>query len=235
MPGVDAASLARVPPGGFEGIGLGGVAAGDRSTPDVMFSPAWNIVDTGYFAALRIPLVAGRDFEPGDAIGAPPVVILSETIARRFWPGQSAVGKTVRLALYNSRTRRSEQHVSVVIGVAGDIRSSSLIDGLAEPYVYLPLAQSDALLGPDMTLQMSIVTRRRGDANLAPALVASVHDIDPRLVVPRTESLAESVALGLTPQRVLATIGGATGLVALLLAVRRDSSRCSWQRWASTA
>ena len=104
-----------------------------------------------------------------------------------------------------------------MVGVAGDIRSSSLIDGLAEPYVYLPFAQSDAV-GSDMTAQMSIVARRRGEASLAAAMATIVQDIDQRLVLARTESLADAIALGLTPQRILATISGVMGLVALLLA-----------------
>ena len=103
-PAVESASLARVPPGGFEGIGLGGVAPGDQPGTPEMFSPAWNIVDTGYFATLRIPIVAGRDFAPTDTAGAPPVVIVSETLARRFWPGQPAIGKPLRLAVFNAAT-----------------------------------------------------------------------------------------------------------------------------------
>ena len=105
-PAVESASLARVPPGGFEGIGLGGVAPGDQPGTADMFSPAWNIVDTGYFATLRIPIVAGRDFAPSDTNGAQPVVIVSETLARRFWPGQPAIGKPLRLAVFNARDRR---------------------------------------------------------------------------------------------------------------------------------
>src|SRR4029453_275878 len=60
-PSVERASLARVPPGGFEGIGLGGVAPGDRSSTTETFPPGWNIVDTDYFATLGIPILAGRD------------------------------------------------------------------------------------------------------------------------------------------------------------------------------
>ena len=100
---VESASLTRVPPGGFEGIGLGGVAPDDRPGTTEMFSPAWNIVDTGYFATLRIPIVAGRDFAPTDTVGAPPVVIISETLARRFWPGQPAIGKPLRLEVFDAR------------------------------------------------------------------------------------------------------------------------------------
>jgi putative ABC transport system permease protein len=214
---VERASLARVPPGGFEGIGLGGVAPADRPGTTDVFTPAWNIVDAGYFATLHIPIVAGRDFAPSDTSAAPRIVIVSERLARRFWPGQSAIGKPLRLDVFNARSQRPEPLVSTVVGVAGDIRSSSLIDGLAEPCVYLPLAQSDAV-GVDMTTQMSIVARRRGEASLAATIATVVQNIDQRLVLTRTESLAESIAFGLTPQHLLATISGAMGLVALLLA-----------------
>jgi predicted permease len=217
QPAVEAASLARVPPGGWEGIGIGGVAPDDAASAE-LFSPAWNIIDTGYFETLRIPLVAGRDFAPGDTAGSSPVVIVSAALARRFWPGQPAVGRSLRLAVFNARDRREEQHVSTVVGVAGDIRSSSLIDGLAEPYVYLPLAQTEAVGSFDMTGQMAIVARRRGEASLAPVMATVAQDVDPRLVLSRTESLADSIALGLMPQRVLATVSGVMGIVALLLA-----------------
>ena len=143
IPAVESASLARVPPGGFEGIGLGGVAPGDQPGTTEMFSPAWNIVDTGYFATLRIPIVEGRDFAPTDTAAAPPVAIVSETIARRFWPGQRGDRKASEVGGHHRSNGVGESHVATVVGVVGDIRSSSLIDGLAEPYVYLPLAQSE--------------------------------------------------------------------------------------------
>jgi len=217
-PAVESASLARVPPGGFEGIGLGGVAPGDRPDPADAFAPAWNIIDRGYFATLRIPILSGRDFTEGDTAGAPLVVIVGETLARRFWPGQPAIGRPLKLEVFNARSRRIEARMATIVGVAGDIRSSSLIDGLAEPYVYVPLAQSEAVGSLDMTTQMSIVARRRGDASLAPVIAAIVQDADQRLVLARAESLENSIAFGLTPQRVLATISGFMGLVALLLA-----------------
>jgi predicted permease len=217
-PTVESASLARVPPGGFEGIGLGGVGPGGQPGPTEMFSPAWNIVDTRYFATLRIPIVAGRDFAPTDTAGAPPVVIVSETLARRFWPGQPAIGKPLRLEVFNGGRPRAEPRVSTVVGVAGNIRSSSLIDGLAEPYVYLPLAQSASVVSDDLTVQMSIVARRRGEASLPAAIATVVQGIDRHLVIAHAESLGEAIELGLTPQRILATISGVMGLVALLLA-----------------
>jgi putative ABC transport system permease protein len=215
LPAVEAASLARVPPGGFEGIGLGGVGAGDAPAGSDLLSPGWNVIDAGYFAALRIPLVGGRDFTDADRGGAPPVVIVSQAIAQRLWPGQNAVGKPLALSIFNARTRRMERRTADVVGVASDIRSSSLVDGLAEPYVYLPRAQS-AETG--MTTMMSIVARARGPNRLELALVAIVRDLDPSLVIANTQPLANAVALGLAPQRMLVAVATAMGLVGLLLA-----------------
>jgi hypothetical protein len=206
-----------VPPGGWEGIGLGGIARGDQvGAPEI--SPAWNIVDTGYFATLRIPMVARRDFAKSDTAGAAPVVIVSEGLARRFWPAQFAIGKSVRITTYSAEHPRGEQHLASVVGVAADIRSSSLIVGLAEPYVYLPVAQSEAMGAVGMTATMSMVARRRGETSLSGAMAAAVQEIDQRLVLAHAESLSDAIALGMTPQRVLATISGVMGVVALLLA-----------------
>ncbi len=215
LPTVEAASLARVPPGGFEGIGLGAIAAADAPAGSDVLSPGWNIIDGSYFAALRIPVVAGRDFTDRDQAGSPPVVIVSQAIAQRLWPGQNAVGKPVVLSIFNARTARIERRPAEVVGVAGDIRSSSLVDGLAEPYVYLPRAQS-AETG--MTTAMSIVARRRGGSSLELALIAVVRDLDPSLVIVSTQPLNDAVALGLAPQRVLVVVAGVMGLVGLLLA-----------------
>jgi len=109
------------------------------------------------------------------------------------------------------------QRVATVAGVVGDIRSSSLVDGMAEPYVYVALAQSDAV-GRGMTAQMSVVARRRSAASLAGTMATLVQDIDRRLVLANAQSLTDAMALGLTPQRILATICGVMGLIAVLLA-----------------
>jgi len=108
-----------------------------------------------------------------------------------------------------------ERRTADVVGVASDIRSSSLVDGLAEPYVYLPRAQS-AETG--MTTVMSIVARGRGPNRLELALVAIVRDLDPSLVIANTQPLANAVALGLAPQRVLVAVAATMGFVGLLLA-----------------
>ncbi len=93
-----------------------------------------NSVSPGYLATLRIPLVAGRDFAETDRPGAPPVVIVNETLAHRLWPGQTTVGKRLLLGC-------REATAVEVTGVARDARLVSLGEA-PKPYVYRPFAQN---------------------------------------------------------------------------------------------
>ena len=206
LPGVADATLARVVPGGFEGIGLGIGLPGVR---DDAFEPDGNIVEPGYFSTLRIPLAAGRDFTEADRSGAQPVVIVGEAAAQHFWPGQNAIGKTLAQPI------EGQPVTLVVVGVARDVRSTSLIDGMAPSFVYVPLAQTREA---HWTSTMTLVTRsRRGDsvANDIRKLVAS---LNPNLPLVTSRTLGDSVAMGLVPQRIATSVTGSLGIVALVLA-----------------
>jgi predicted permease len=216
LPDVEAASLARVPPGGWEGIGVGGIEVTDHPARLAGFNPSWNIVAPGYFATLRIPVLRGRDFSPADTAQSPRVVIIAESLGRRCWPGEAPTGKYVTLVTLNPQTSRWDKHPALVVGVVGDIKSSSLIDGFANPYVYLPVAQ---IANTDFAKTMTIVTRSRHPGiTLQAQMDRTIRDIDPDLVAAQAVSLADAVNLGLAPQRALATATGGLGLVGLLLA-----------------
>src|SRR5262249_31404663 len=137
MSTVQDATIAAVLPGGFEGIGLGGIGVPGGSSPSGQrsFSADWDIVEPGYFATLRMPLLAGRDFTLPDRQGPPPVVILGASAARRFWPGEKGVGKCVL------HQRGPVERLLEVVGVAGDPKSGSLVENTPGLYVYLPLQQ----------------------------------------------------------------------------------------------
>lgn len=91
-------------------------------------------VTPGYFEAIGIELVDGRDFEPGDRSGSQPVAILSEAAASRYWPGQSAVGRV----LYPGG---NDEEAITVVGVVGNAKIWSLSEA-PKPYLYLPYHQS---------------------------------------------------------------------------------------------
>src|SRR6185369_17559570 len=101
VPNVDEATVSYVLPGGFERLGLGGVAPADAAAADrvELSSADWNIVEPRYFATLRMPFVAGRDFTGADVKTSEAVAIVGEGVVRRFWPGTAAadaVGRYLR-------------------------------------------------------------------------------------------------------------------------------------------
>jgi predicted permease len=208
LPGIQGATVARVVPGGFEGIGLGlGVPGGHSSADD--FEADGNIVEPGYFATLGIPLVAGRDFSAADTHGAEPVAIVGEAAARHFWPGQNALGK------YLSQPIKGGTRNYVVVGVAADIKSTSLVDGMSQSFVYLPLHQAYA---SHLTSSMTLVTRTQDGRGVAPAIRQLVTSLSPNLPTVTFRTLEDSVALGLVPQRVALSLSSSLGAVGLLLA-----------------
>ena len=90
----------------------------------------------GYLETLRIPLRAGRYFAESDRLDQPPVAVVSESLARREWPGESALGKQIQLG-----ERDEKAPWFTIVGVVGDVRQRSLDIDVA-PQVYLPAAQS---------------------------------------------------------------------------------------------
>jgi putative ABC transport system permease protein len=97
--------------------------------PGVQASANWRVVTPGYFATLGIAL-RGRDFTEADGPGSPPVIIVSEALARLYWPNDDPVGKTIVVRTLGNRAR-------TVIGVAGDLRRFGLDDEI-RPMVYYP-------------------------------------------------------------------------------------------------
>ena len=184
LPSVQEATLARVVPGGFEGIGLGIGPPGLQA--DDAFEPDGNIVEPGYFATLRIPLAAGRDFTAADRGGSQPVVIVGEAAAQHFWPGQNAIGRSL------SQSVSGKTISLVVVGIAKDIRSTSLIDGVAPSLCTCRWSSREAPWVSTMTL----VTRaRQGSvANDVRKLVASMN---PNIPIALSRTLEDSVALRL--------------------------------------
>ena len=208
MPAVQDATIAAVLPGGFEGIGLGaiGVPGGSSLNGQRSFSADWNIAEPGYFATLRMPLLAGRDFNDADHQGTPSVVILGAGAARRFWPGENAVGK------YVLHQRGAVERLLQVVGVAGDPKYGSLVDNTTGLYVYLPLQQEYL---PGWTM---IVARSKQGQRITDELRALVASVNPDLLVGTTRTAEEYTALGLLPQRIALAVSGALGIVGLLLA-----------------
>jgi putative ABC transport system permease protein len=164
------------------------------------------LVSDDYFSALRIPLREGRLFDTRDREDATASVIISETTARRFWPGGDAVGAQVRLGPDPSSP------LLEVIGIVGDVRNDRARPG-AEPMVYRSRRQLPA---PFATF---LVRAQGGDAStLLRAMERELSALDPRVPLQQPTTLAAMLGRGLAGRRLPMLLMTAFGSLALLLA-----------------
>jgi predicted permease len=211
MPEVQTATIATALPGGFEVRREAlTVAGGSSLRTEAFVSVDWNVVEPGYFATLRTPIVAGRDFTTADRNGTQPVAIVSEAAARQFWPAQDAVGRHLSQPTWGPQGPAHPMRTLLVVGVARDIQSSSLIDGLARAWVYVPFQQQ-------YVSNMTIVTRTTRGRRIADQLRPLLAAMNPNLPIVTAETLDDSVALGFAPQRVAASVAGSLGIVGVIL------------------
>jgi len=207
-------TLASGAPGGVEvqretiDVPAEGSADGSRGRTFVV---DWTIVAPAYFSTLRTPLASGRDFTSADRAGTPPVAIVSEAAARQFWPGQEALGKYLRVATSGTAGAPSTAPPLLVVGVARDMQLTTVVDGQGRPSVYVPLEQH-------FQTNLTILARTTHGQRVAEGIRLLLRSMNPNLAVLTAQTLDESIALGLTPQRVAASLSGTLGLVGLLLA-----------------
>ncbi len=204
LPGVRGAALARTLPVQSSGMRVSVQIDGFKSSSDEQPQVDLNIVTPGFFDALGTPLVLGRDFSASDVADGNGVAIVSEAMARKFWPGQNPLGRRVKDIGPGSNGAE-------VIGVARDIRMRSLRDA-AKPLLYVPMSQ---FYMPRMT----ILVRSAGDAAaLARPLVDAVAGLDAGLPLFHVRTLSDKLGVFLGTERLLAALVSAFGALALLLA-----------------
>jgi predicted permease len=166
----------------------------------------YDIVMPNYHEVMGVPLLAGRYFTEADDLGAPPVVIVSESLAREMWPGESAVGKRLFFR------RRPEWHT--VVGVVGDVNYDGLGTEVSAP-IYRPFLQNPGLNGIRLVLTARVV----GDPGaLTRPLQEAVWRAYPPLVLREGSVMSVAVAQTATDQRYRALMVMAFGLAAVALA-----------------
>lgn len=164
-------------------------------------------VDPGFFETLGVPLRTGRGIEASDRAGAPPVVVVNETMAARLWPGEPPLGRVLRLG-----DREYE-----VVGVVPDGRYENRLEITTPPYAYFSVAQAPRSAA-------TVLVRAAGDeASAQRALREEIAALDPAVglggsVMWGTGPLRELADLALLPQRLAAIVVGFLGSVALALA-----------------
>jgi putative ABC transport system permease protein len=209
LPGVNAAAAVSYLPLSREGARYSFSVEGQPfPEPQQRPSSSFNVVTPGYFGALDIPLLQGRDFNAQDDWDAPAVVVVNRTLASRFWPGESPVGK--RLSFDDEPDQPSDW--MTVIGVAGDVRHMSLVDEIM-PQIYAPEAQ----VGLE---EMALLVRTPVDpATVGPAIRGLVSSLDPEVPVADVHQLTQIRDASISTERFRTLLLGAFGMLALGLAI----------------
>jgi predicted permease len=214
MPDLQAVAIASGTPTsgamGFQ-VGVPGVVPPDGRA---LFEVFGNIVTPGYFATLRIPVIAGRDFADTDTGAAPRTVIVSEKTVRQFWPSrvpQDVIGQQLGLQpnlIDRNNPNRAPTLISMtIVGVVGDLRFGQA----SHPYIYLPMQQH-------YRSEITILARARDNQRVVSRVREQLSAMDRRLSVLTAESLEDAGGPVETQLRISAAIAGSLGLVGVLLA-----------------
>jgi predicted permease len=201
LPGIEAFSLASIVPVSPNRMNESIKIAGYQPQPGERMSVRMNFVGPGYFRALELPILQGREFSDQDAEASAHVAIVSEAMARRYWPGQDPLGKRVNIL----------DRDAAIIGVAKDAKYYDLREEPI-PFLYLTVAQHASIAGLDT---VTLLARAKGQSSNAIAAVErEVRQIDGSLPL-------FNVHLGemLVAQRFGVALLGLFSLLALTLAV----------------
>ncbi len=155
-----------------------------------------------YFESLHIPILAGREFTLNDDEKAPGGIIVDQTAARHYWPGQDPLGKRLKVG----------GSLLTVVGVARN-STHTFVNESPEPMVYISFFQH-----PGYETMVQVKTEGN-PTDLEPAVENAIHEIDPRLPVFDVRSMRESTHLASSFAVIQSTLAGMFALIGLLLAV----------------
>jgi predicted permease len=203
-PGVEAAAFTSQLPLSGELDEYG--ASFENDDPNVGYSSLRYAVSPGYFEMMGIPLRRGRLLDQRDLAGAPPVALISESLAQRRFPGQDPIGRRVRLGPAGGP-------LSTIVGVVGDVKQASLAASQADAFYTTPAQWRFA------DNSMSLAVRARGDAaTLAPAVRKAIWSVDKDQPITRIATMDELLARSAAERRFALILLETFGLVALALA-----------------
>ena len=171
--------------------------------PDLSFSPDYQVVSGDYFRAMAIPILQGRVFEDRDRAGGPGAIIVSESLARKFFPNRDALGRRMKVGLGDEW--------SSVVGVVGDVRQHRL-EEKSVPTVYVPYSQDP---WPVLTL---VARTRMPPEKAAIGLAAAVRSIDPDQALSRVRPMRQVMSESVSAQRLRMVLLALFAFLALVLA-----------------
>jgi putative ABC transport system permease protein len=173
------------------------------------------LISPGYLRAMRVPIIRGRDFAESDAAGRPAVVLISEALARRFWPNEDPLGKHLTLTFFPGIPRE-------VVGIVGDVKVDSLDETRPVDTIYMTSKQLTAAGGQTWeSFGLTLTVRTKSNPhNAISAVTDAIHQIGPDIPVTDVLSMDDVIAQSMSPQRFnLMLLAAFAGLALLLAAV----------------
>ncbi len=216
LPGVESAGVIDDIPlngnGSHQPIAIEGrpvVAMSEQPEVDV------RLISSGYMGAMHIPIVRGRDFSDTDVAGRPAAILISESMAQHFWPGEDPIGKRLTLTFFPDAVRE-------VVGVVGDVKLDGLDQARPSTILYMPLGQvSTPATGGWNSFPMTLVVRSAANpAGMVSAVANAVHEVDREIPVRDIFTMNDLVTNSMSQQRFnMLLLGAFAGLAMLLAAI----------------
>ena len=172
-----------------------------------------SVITPGYTGALHIPVLRGRDFDNTDAIGHPATILISQSLARQFWPNEDPIGRHITLSFFPGVARE-------IVGVVGDVKTDGLDQTRPATALYLPLDQMTPAAGERWgSFPMTFVVRTNSNpASIAAAVTNAIHEIEHDVPVIDVQSMDEFVDSSLSQPRLNLLLLAAFAALALVLA-----------------
>jgi putative ABC transport system permease protein len=205
LPGVEAASASTTPPltGSINSSAVFIEGRGEEKTA----AEEMAVIAPDYFRATGIPLLTGRDFSDADTASSPPVIIVSRSMADRYWPGEDPLGKRIRLG-------GDQEPWRAIVGVVGDVKQEGMEAERAREF-YLPYHQDPWFLSSTMAFVVRSATET---AALARAVRGEIQSVDKDLPVYGTRTMKEIYSLSVAGRRFNTLLLGIFAAAALALA-----------------
>jgi len=208
-PGVTAVTVSNVPLLAGHNRARDVAVQGFKAGPDTDSNSHYNKVGPGYFSALGIPLIAGREFTDADTVNSAKVALINQTFAKKFGLGNDAVGKLMGWAPGDGYRSKLD---TTIVGVVEDAKYSE-VKQKVPPQFFVPYLQDKGLGGMHVYVRTSVDI-----APAASAITAVVKRLDPNLPIEELETLPEQVRANTFLDRMMTTLSAAFALLATLLA-----------------
>jgi predicted permease len=170
-------------------------------------------ITPGYLSTMHIPLHRGRDLSAADASDRSGVALISESMAKRFWPNQDPIGRHLTMTFFPDKVRE-------IVGIVGDVKLEGMDTAASSATVYLPLSQlSASSVGEWRAFPMQLTVRSQSQpTSLVSAVTSAIHSIDSDQPVTDIMTMDDLVDSSLSQRRFSMLLLAAFAVLALLLA-----------------